>query len=64
MTSLTRQQVYEAIDKERQYQDQKYGYKPQSLPGFLLVAKSELNEAIDGWVENCQGRDSCLAELL
>lgn len=65
MSLLTRQQIFEAIEKERAYQDAKYGpYKQQSLPGFLLVAKKELDEAIDGWINNSPGRDSPLAELL
>jgi hypothetical protein len=64
MTLLTRQEVFEAIDKEREHQAQKYGEQAQSLPGFLLVAKKELDEAIDGWIANRQGRDSCLSEVL
>jgi hypothetical protein len=65
MTVLTRQEVFDAINQERSYQDQKWGVNnPQSLPGFLLIAKGELNEAIDGWIKNRQGRNSPLAELL
>lgn len=64
MGRLTEQQVFEAIQKEREYQRQKYGAdKQQSLPGFLLVAQEELNEAIIGWNKNLAGRSSPLHEL-
>jgi hypothetical protein len=63
--ALARYEVYEAIDKERSYQDQKWGAdKPQSLPGFLLVIESELNEAKLGWMKNQLHRHSPLAEIV
>jgi len=60
----TRKEVYEAIDAERQYQMEKFGDKPQSLPGFIAILRSELNEAEVGWIKNKTGRNSPLAEII
>jgi hypothetical protein len=60
----TRQQVYAEIDKEREYQRNKWGDKPQSLAGYLLILQKEVNEAIDGWMKNSDGRDAPLNEVL
>jgi hypothetical protein len=61
----TRKDVYEAIDKEREHQIQKYGKdKQQSLPGFLVILKRELDEAMLGWTDNETGRDAPLAEVV
>ncbi len=61
---LTREEVYLQIDKEREYQQNKWGDKPQSLPGYLLILKKEIDEAIDGWMKNSEGRDAPLNEML
>lgn len=51
--------------KEREKQDQQWGeQKPQSLPGFLVILRSELHEAEQGWVKNVQGRHAPLNEIL
>jgi len=45
--------VFDAITKERAYQDEKWGSdKPQSLPGFLIILEEELAEVKKGWVKN------------
>lgn len=60
---LTR--VYAAIENELAYQDNKWGSgKPQSLAGYLLILQAEINEAIDGWMKNADGRDAPLAEVV
>lgn len=57
--------VVEAVRQERAHQDRKWGKeREQSLPGFLLIAESELDEAKLGWSKNLQGRHSALAELI
>jgi hypothetical protein len=62
---ISKREVYEAITKEREYQDTKFGkYKEQSLPGFLVVLKNELDEAFLGWAKNSTGRSSALHEIL
>lgn len=54
-----------AIIAERVNQEQKWGIdKPQSLPGFLLVMQLELQEAINGWMKNIEGKHSALAEIV
>lgn len=36
---LTREEVFAEINKERAYQLDKWGDKPQSLPGYLIILK-------------------------
>lgn len=59
--------VVQAIMDEMDYQDKKWGAnKPQSLPGFILVAKNEIAEAEAAWTKSASptGRHSTLSELL
>jgi hypothetical protein len=55
--------LYEAIDRERDYQDRKWGLPNHDLPGWLLILESELNEAKQAWVKG-HGNEDCLRELL
>lgn len=60
-------QVFRAIQEERDYQDVKWGTideHPQSIPGYLLIIRKELEEAEMGWMKNVQGRDSAMSEIL
>lgn len=58
-------QVFEAIAKERQYQEEKFGEnKPQSLAGYLLILESELEEAKRGWIKNLPGKSAPLNEIV
>ena len=62
---LTRAEVYNYIDQERNYQALKWDEKPQSLTGFLLIMRNEQEEAEQGWMKSIQsGRNSPLAEIL
>lgn len=55
----------QAIAAEIRHQQQKFGVdKQQSLAGYLLIMQRELQEAIDGWMKDGQGRNSCLAEIV
>lgn len=57
--------VMAAIGNELSYQEAKWGAgKPQSLAGYLLILQREINEAIDGWIKNAEGRDAPLAEVV
>lgn len=58
-----RAQVFEAIDREREYQLYKWGNKEHSVPGWLLIMESELKEAKEGWVRG-NGDSDALEELL
>ena len=61
----THRDVLVAIQRELQYQRQKWGAdKPHSLPGFLVVMESELAEAKQGWMKNIEGRNSPLSEVV
>lgn len=61
------EEVVEKIRQEREYQNSKWGTveeHPQSIPGYLLVIRKELEEAENGWMKNVSGRDSAMAEIL
>lgn len=63
--TLSQQDVFQAICKERDHQDRKWGpNKPQSLPGFLIVLEKELQEAKDAWVKNVTGDHAALNEIV
>lgn len=67
MTNVsTRDEVYLAISKERIYQDRKWGEnKPQSVPGFFLIMRKELDEAETAWLKNVRGdRQTVLEEIV
>lgn len=64
---MTIEEVFEEIKKERAYQENKWGnfeQHPQSLPGYLLIMKKELEEAENGWMKNSTGRNHVLHEIL
>ncbi len=62
----TLDEVFEAISRERAFQDAKWG-KPHdsghTIAGWLLIAEKELQEAKDAWVEK-PGDDDALTEIL
>lgn len=62
----TREDVYLAISKERIYQDRKWGVdKPQSVPGFILIMRKELDEVERAWAKNVRGdRQTVLEEVI
>lgn len=63
--TLTMEEVFDLIRKERQHQKDKYGDpREQSVPGFLLIAEDELQEAKDGWLNGIQGKHSVFNELV
>lgn len=64
METLTKQEVFEAILAERQHQKEKWGDQPQSLPGFLLIIRKELEEAEMGWMKNLNGKNAVMNELV
>lgn len=62
---LSRDEVYDAINKERDHQDDKWGpNKPQSLPGFLIILERELQEAKEAWLKNIEGDHAALNEIV
>lgn len=43
--------IINAIQRERDYQDTKWGWlEDRTVQGYLLVMESELNEAKEAWV--------------
>jgi len=66
MIKMTFEEVIESIKKERDYQDKKWGsldQREQSISGYMLVLKKELEEAENGWIKNVEGKHSALAEI-
>lgn len=60
------EEVITSVKQERDYQDNKWGTiaeHNQSIPGYLLILRKELEEAENGWMKNKSGRDSALAEI-
>lgn len=56
-------EIIEAIRREREYQDQKWGVKPHTVGNFLLIMEGELEEAKQGWRKGTGDTDA-LRELL
>ncbi len=54
--------VFAAIARERIYQEAKYGSAEPGIPGFILVAKAELDEADHAWRKHTD--EEALEELL
>ena len=63
---MQRQEVYDVVNKEREFQIEKWGVeKEHSVSGYLLIMKTELDEAIAGWINNrSEPRQSSLEEIL
>lgn len=58
-----RKLVYAAIDRERDYQDRKWGDKPHTIGEWLLIMEAELDEAKAAWSKGV-GDDDAKRELL
>lgn len=66
MIKMTYDEVVASIKEERDFQDQKWGTleeRSQSIPGWMLILRKELDEAEIGWCKNVQGKHSSLAEI-
>lgn len=66
MDNPTVQEIFEAIGRERAYQDNKHGTieeRPKCLAGWLLIMQHELGEALVAW-NTSHSNDSSLMELL
>lgn len=47
----TREEVYDVIDEERTYQQNKWGPRLHELPTWFLILRKELDEAEDAWLK-------------
>jgi hypothetical protein len=57
--------VSQAILDEMRNQDIKFGVdKEQSLPGYMLLIRKELEEAENGWTKSLNDKHACLNELV
>lgn len=66
MAKMTFNEVIASIKEERDFQDKKWGLldeRKQSIPGYMLILRKELEEAENGWCKNVEGKHSSLAEL-
>lgn len=55
--------IYHALDRERHYQNLKWGPPEHDVAGWLLIIESELAEAKQAWVKG-DGDLDALAEIL
>lgn len=52
---MNRQEVYEAIDSERDYQDQKWGspnQRPKQVGSWLTLIKVHVDRAMEKWASS------------
>ncbi|RIK26954.1 MAG: hypothetical protein DCC55_39670 [Chloroflexi bacterium] len=61
--ALLQEAIFQAIARERRYQDDKYGPKPHTVANFLLIMEAELDEAKRAWVKS-EGDQNALREIL
>ncbi len=64
MAASKRQEIYSAIDSERDFQVQKHKDEQHSMGAWLLLIESELNEAKLASVKGGSGRNSIRSELI
>ena len=63
MTLTDRRLIFEAIERERDFQDRKWGTgRNHAIPSWLLILRKELDEAEIGWCK--EGEQQSLRELL
>jgi hypothetical protein len=62
-TSSSRDGIFAAISREREYQQCKWGDKPHTVGEWLLIAQGELDEAISAWTKDISD-EQALSELL
>lgn len=55
--------VFQKINLERDYQEQKWGDNPHTVGEWLLIMQAKLDEAKQAWVKN-PGDNDALEELL
>ena len=60
---IKNQVFFEALCRERQYQLRKWGDQDRPLAEWLLIARKEMNEALDDWAST-PGYAAALNELL
>lgn len=62
----SREEIYEAVDRERSYQDRKWGTfaegRSHALPAWMLIMRKELEEAENAWMKSTD--DDVRRELL
>lgn len=60
-----RRLIFEAIDRERDFQDRKWGTihgRPHEIATWLVILRAELAEAEQAWLK--EGHPNALRELL
>lgn len=62
--SLYRSDIFEAVVKERDFQDSKYGVSGHSIGAWLLIMEAELNEAKEAAIKPKTGRDNVISEII
>ena len=65
--SVMQQHVFEAIQVERKFQDEKHGHpdaNPHSIGSWLLTIEAELIEAKAACIKGGEGRDNVISEII
>jgi hypothetical protein len=60
---MQRGHIFSAINRERGWQDGKWGDNPHEVGGWLTIMRRELREAEDAWCTS-RGNDDALREIL
>jgi NTP pyrophosphatase (non-canonical NTP hydrolase) len=63
---MNRTHIYDAIDRERDFQIAKYGNHDRTVAAWILILEAELNEAKEGWINNTGeiGDQEAIKEIL
>jgi hypothetical protein len=56
--------VFQFVDGERAYQDEKFGGRPHEIPSWLMLAKREIAEAEEKWCRADKDEEGARAEVL
>ena len=62
--ALNRSDIFNAVVRERNYQDNKHGVGNHSIGSWLLILEAELSEAKEAAIKPKTGRDNVISEVI
>jgi hypothetical protein len=62
MRMSSREEIFQAISRERDYQDKKWGIRDHQIASWMAIMKGEMNEADIAWLK--EGDKNTLKEIL
>lgn len=57
-------EIIRFVDRERRYQDLKFGGRPHEIPAWILLARRELEEAEEKWCRADVDEEGARAEIV